>query len=116
MKAFLRLLVKLGFGFRAHNVGSLQTPGPVLLLPNHVSWLDWLFLFVVLDDDWRFVTSSTTAGTSWFHKKLHLSEIRAAVRAKGLSNLCAPREVKVVRAIPKLGTGKINHRELEKLL
>jgi acyl-[acyl-carrier-protein]-phospholipid O-acyltransferase/long-chain-fatty-acid--[acyl-carrier-protein] ligase len=44
--------------------------------------------------------------------KLQLTEIRAAVRAKGLSNLCAPREIKVVRSIPKLGTGKTNHREL----
>ncbi len=44
--------------------------------------------------------------------KLQLEEIRAAIKAKGLSNLSAPREIKVVREIPKLGTGKINHREL----
>jgi acyl-[acyl-carrier-protein]-phospholipid O-acyltransferase/long-chain-fatty-acid--[acyl-carrier-protein] ligase len=48
--------------------------------------------------------------------KLQLADVRAAVRAKGLSNLCAPREIKVVHSIPKLGTGKTNHRELEKLL
>ena len=48
--------------------------------------------------------------------KLQLEEIRAAIRARGLSNLSAPREIKVVREIPKLGTGKINHRELEKML
>jgi acyl-[acyl-carrier-protein]-phospholipid O-acyltransferase/long-chain-fatty-acid--[acyl-carrier-protein] ligase len=30
-----------------------------------------------------------------------------------LSNLSVPREVKVVKEIPKLGTGKVNHRELE---
>ena len=48
--------------------------------------------------------------------KVTLEEIRAAVRAKGLTNLCAPREVLVVREIPKLGTGKVNHRELEKLV
>jgi acyl-[acyl-carrier-protein]-phospholipid O-acyltransferase/long-chain-fatty-acid--[acyl-carrier-protein] ligase len=47
--------------------------------------------------------------------KLQLADVRAAVRAKGLSNLCAPREIKVVTSIPKLGTGKINHRELERL-
>ena len=46
--------------------------------------------------------------------KMQLDEIRAAIKAKGLSNLSAPREIKVVREIPKLGTGKINHRELEK--
>ena len=45
-----------------------------------------------------------------------LDEIRAAIKAKGLANLCAPREVKYVREIPKLGTGKVNHRELAKLI
>jgi acyl-[acyl-carrier-protein]-phospholipid O-acyltransferase/long-chain-fatty-acid--[acyl-carrier-protein] ligase len=34
------------------------------------------------------------------------------VVGKGLGNLAAPRELRVVQAIPKLGTGKINHREL----
>lgn len=48
--------------------------------------------------------------------KLQLEEIRAAIKAKGLNNLSAPREIKVVREIPKLGTGKINHRELAKLI
>jgi acyl-[acyl-carrier-protein]-phospholipid O-acyltransferase/long-chain-fatty-acid--[acyl-carrier-protein] ligase len=33
-----------------------------------------------------------------------------------LTNLCVPREIKTVREIPKLGTGKINHRELAKML
>ena len=48
--------------------------------------------------------------------KLQLDEIRAAIKSKGLSNLCIPREIKVVREIPKLGTGKTNHRELQKIL
>ncbi|MDB6022825.1 MAG: AMP-dependent synthetase [Pedosphaera sp.] len=48
--------------------------------------------------------------------KLQLEEIRAAIKAKGLSNLSAPREIKVVREIPKLGTGKINHRELAAMI
>ena len=34
------------------------------------------------------------------------------VRAKGLANLCVPRELRHVREIPKLGTGKVNHRAL----
>jgi len=38
-----------------------QCPGPVLLIPNHLSWLDGLFLWVCLDDHWRFVTSSAAA-------------------------------------------------------
>jgi acyl-[acyl-carrier-protein]-phospholipid O-acyltransferase/long-chain-fatty-acid--[acyl-carrier-protein] ligase len=70
MRTFLRLVARLCFRFRAYDTAALATPGPVLLVPNHVSWLDWLFLGAVLDDDWKFVTSSTTAGTSWIHRKM----------------------------------------------
>jgi acyl-[acyl-carrier-protein]-phospholipid O-acyltransferase/long-chain-fatty-acid--[acyl-carrier-protein] ligase len=48
--------------------------------------------------------------------RLQLEEIRAVLRAKGLPNICAPREVKFIREIPKLGTGKVDHRELQKLM
>jgi acyl-[acyl-carrier-protein]-phospholipid O-acyltransferase/long-chain-fatty-acid--[acyl-carrier-protein] ligase len=48
--------------------------------------------------------------------KLTLDEIRDAIKAKGLTNLSVPREIKVVPEIPKLGTGKVNHRELQALL
>jgi acyl-[acyl-carrier-protein]-phospholipid O-acyltransferase/long-chain-fatty-acid--[acyl-carrier-protein] ligase len=48
--------------------------------------------------------------------KLTMDDMRGAIRAHGLSNLAVPREIKVVRELPKLGTGKINYRELEKLV
>ena len=64
MKLLFRLLARVFFRFRAYNTEALDTPGPVLLVPNHVSWLDWLFLGVVLEGDWKFVTSSTTAQAS----------------------------------------------------
>jgi acyl-[acyl-carrier-protein]-phospholipid O-acyltransferase/long-chain-fatty-acid--[acyl-carrier-protein] ligase len=48
--------------------------------------------------------------------KLQLDEIRAVLKARGLPNLCVPREVRAIREIPKLGTGKVDHRELEKLI
>lgn len=70
MKLILGLLLKLWFRFRAFDTSVLSAPGPVLLIPNHVSWLDWAFLAAVLDDDWKFVTSSTTAETSWLHRKI----------------------------------------------
>lgn len=73
MIRLLQLLLRVFFKFRAYGVDSLKTPGPVLLLPNHSSWLDWLFLGVCLDDDWKFVTSSTTAQASWLHRKLMVS-------------------------------------------
>jgi acyl-[acyl-carrier-protein]-phospholipid O-acyltransferase/long-chain-fatty-acid--[acyl-carrier-protein] ligase len=47
---------------------------------------------------------------------LKLDEIRAVIKARGLSNLCAPREVKCLRDIPKLGTGKVDYRALEQAL
>src|SRR3954463_3071963 len=70
LKAFFRFFLGLFFRFRAYNVEALNTPGPVLLIPNHVSWFDWLFLWSVLDGDWRFVTSRVTAQTSWLPQKI----------------------------------------------
>jgi acyl-[acyl-carrier-protein]-phospholipid O-acyltransferase/long-chain-fatty-acid--[acyl-carrier-protein] ligase len=43
-------------------------------------------------------------------------EMREAIRARGLTNLCVPAETRLASHIPVLGTGKINHRELQKLL
>ncbi len=73
MKRLLRLLARLLFGFRAFNEAVLKTPGPVLLVPNHLSWLDWLFVGVCLEDDWKFVVSSTTAEVSWVHRRIMLN-------------------------------------------
>ena len=73
MKAILRVLAKFFFRYRAYDTGALTTPGPVLLIPNHVSWLDWLFLIVALEDDWKFVVSGTVAQTSWVHRKMMIN-------------------------------------------
>ncbi|HTA95978.1 MAG TPA: 1-acyl-sn-glycerol-3-phosphate acyltransferase, partial [Verrucomicrobiae bacterium] len=73
MKAFFRFLLRVLFRFRAYNMDALKTPGPVLLIPDHCSWLDWLFLWVCLDEDWKFVTSSISAQTSWLHRKLMIN-------------------------------------------
>src|ERR1700722_9604054 len=70
MKTLFRFLLRLLFRFRACNLGALKTPRPVLLIPNHCSWIDWLFLWVCLDDDWKFVTSSLAAQMSWVHRAL----------------------------------------------
>ncbi len=73
MKNLFRFILRFWFRFRSFNPDVLKAPGPVLLLPNHVSWLDWAFLYSVIDDDWKFVTSSTTANVSWVHKKIMLN-------------------------------------------
>ena len=61
MKACLRFLFRILFRFRAYNLDALKMPGPVLLIPNHLSWFDWLFLGVCLEGDWKFATSSIVA-------------------------------------------------------
>jgi len=70
MIGLLKLLLKLLFRFRAYNTEVLSSPGPVILIPNHVSWFDWLFLGVLLEGDWKFVTSRSTAQKSWVHRKI----------------------------------------------
>ena len=67
---FVHFLFKLCFRFRVYGGDDLDAKGPVLLIPNHVSWIDFLFLGVCLKDDWRFVTSATTAEASWVHRKI----------------------------------------------
>lgn len=68
MLKLLRLLLRLLFRFAAYNESVLSARGPVLLLPNHVSWFDWLFLGLCLDRDWRFVTSAIVAQASPVHR------------------------------------------------
>ncbi|HAM72070.1 MAG TPA: AMP-dependent synthetase, partial [Verrucomicrobiales bacterium] len=73
MKSLVRLLLRLLFRFQPFNEEVLRTPGPVLLVPNHVSWIDWLFIGACLEEDWKFVVSNITAHTSWLHRKIMLS-------------------------------------------
>jgi len=73
MKFVLRILLRLLFGFRAYNEAVLGTPGPVLLLPNHVSWIDWLFLLACVDEDWKCVVSERAAHTSWLHRLIMIN-------------------------------------------
>lgn len=73
LRAIFRLLLRLAYRFRAHGTAVLKTPGPVLLVPNHVSWLDFLFLWAVLDLDWKFVVSRHVAGLSWLHRRIMIN-------------------------------------------
>jgi acyl-[acyl-carrier-protein]-phospholipid O-acyltransferase/long-chain-fatty-acid--[acyl-carrier-protein] ligase len=73
MKALFRWLLRVWFRFQAYDLDAPKQPGPLLLIANHASWLDWLFLWVCLDDDWKFVTSSTTAQASWLHRMIMIN-------------------------------------------
>jgi acyl-[acyl-carrier-protein]-phospholipid O-acyltransferase/long-chain-fatty-acid--[acyl-carrier-protein] ligase len=48
--------------------------------------------------------------------KLTLEQVRDAIRSRGFSNLIVPRGLKLLPEIPRLGSGKVNHRELEKIV
>jgi acyl-[acyl-carrier-protein]-phospholipid O-acyltransferase / long-chain-fatty-acid--[acyl-carrier-protein] ligase len=74
MKAIVRFLLRVCFGFRAYNEEVLRAPGPVLLIPNHLTWIDWLLLVVCLDKDWRFVTSKVRAETTWLHRLIMINQ------------------------------------------
>ena len=74
MKPILLAIAKLLFRFRVFNSSVLNTPGPVLLVPNHVSWLDWLFLLMLLDKDWKFVVSRSVAERSWLYHKIMVNK------------------------------------------
>src|SRR5256884_8963494 len=73
MKILLRLLVRWLFRFGAYNEAVLTAPGPVLLIPTHQTLIDWLFVGVCLDEDWKFVVSSVAAQTSWLHRKISIN-------------------------------------------
>ena len=73
MKRLLLILARWLCRFEAHRLDALKSPGPVLLIPNHASWLDWFFLWLVLDEDWKFVTSSVTAQTSSLHRTIMIN-------------------------------------------
>jgi acyl-[acyl-carrier-protein]-phospholipid O-acyltransferase/long-chain-fatty-acid--[acyl-carrier-protein] ligase len=70
LRILIQWTVRVLFRFRAFHVEVLKTPGPVLLIPNHVSWIDWLFIGLCLEEDWRFVTSSVSAQTGWLHRRI----------------------------------------------
>jgi len=81
MKTFLLFLLRGLFGFRAENTAVLQTPGPVMLLPNHSSWFDWLFIVVCLGPGWRFVTSKEGARVSFLHRLIMINRLTFPVEA-----------------------------------
>mgnify|MGYP005844619199 CR=1 FL=1 len=50
-----RLIVRLFYRFRVHHRGQVPSEGPALIVCNHVSYLDWLFLWVGSPRPLRFV-------------------------------------------------------------
>ncbi len=68
---FLKLMrgvLRVWFRFRAFNEEAMQCDGPVLLIPNHLSWLDWLFVGLCVEPDWKFAASELPARASKLHE------------------------------------------------
>ncbi len=65
---FMRGVLRVWFRFRAYNEKAAECDGPVLLIPNHLSWIDWLFVGLCLDTEWKFAASGLQARASWLHK------------------------------------------------
>lgn len=61
MKTILRLIFRLLFRMRIANIQSLSFQGPTIILPNHVSFLDAVFLYLYLPQDVYFVVNTTIA-------------------------------------------------------
>jgi acyl-[acyl-carrier-protein]-phospholipid O-acyltransferase/long-chain-fatty-acid--[acyl-carrier-protein] ligase len=70
MRALLRFLLRFLYRFRCWNEAILVTPGPLLLVANHVSWWDWLLLGVCLEPDWRFVVPTQSGEASWIARRV----------------------------------------------
>ena len=73
LRRFLRFLLRLFYRFEAFNESVLNTSGSVLLLPNHVSWWDWVLIGVCLEPDWKFLVSTAGAEVSWIHRKIAIN-------------------------------------------
>ncbi|MBP1763592.1 MAG: Acyl-(acyl-carrier-protein)--phospholipid O-acyltransferase [Firmicutes bacterium] len=61
MKALLRGLLKLLFGTRLIGGENLKFNGPSIILPNHVSFLDAIFLYAYLPPEVYFVINTAIA-------------------------------------------------------
>lgn len=133
LRRLFQLLLRVCFRFRAYGTEALRTPGPVLLVPNHVSWLDFLFLWVLLDLDWKFVVSRTAARYSWLHRKIMLNRRTLPVdpaspyavrrmaehlQAGGRLVLFAEGQISRTGALMKLfdGTGFLLHKTRAKVI
>jgi acyl-[acyl-carrier-protein]-phospholipid O-acyltransferase/long-chain-fatty-acid--[acyl-carrier-protein] ligase len=68
MRTLFRALLRILFRFDVTHEEVLRTAGPVLLVPNHVSLIDWLLLGVCLESDWKFVVSSVVAEKNWLYR------------------------------------------------
>lgn len=81
------LLARLIYGFRVFGIGNLPATGPVLLVSNHVSYIDWLFLMAASPRPIRFVVAGN------FFDKWFIGWVLRRVRAIPLSRTVGPKSL-----------------------
>lgn len=65
--ALMRCVLRVLFRWSSFNAQATRAPGPLLLVPNHLSWIDWLFVGLCLEPDWKFVAASVNTRVSRLH-------------------------------------------------
>ncbi len=66
----IRSVLKLMFQLRVEGLSLVGSNGPIILTPNHVSWLDAALLGTILDHSWKFVASAEVTQRNWLLKLL----------------------------------------------
>ena len=61
MRRFLQIVFKLLFRLRLVNINNLEFNGPTVIIPNHVSFLDPIFLYLFLPRDVVFIVNTQMA-------------------------------------------------------
>lgn len=83
-----RLLAWVIYRLRVFGVGNLPAAGPVLLVSNHVSYADWLFLMAASPRPIRFVVAEN------FFQKWFVGWVLRRVRAIPLTRRAGPKSLK----------------------
>ena len=91
----LVLLTHTFYRLKISGRANVPETGPALLAPNHVTFLDWLFLVVSLDRPVRFIVDAHYYNNRWF------GPIMRAYRAIPISSTGGPRVI--LRALRDAG-------------
>lgn len=71
MKSLLRLILRVLFKLRPVNLHKLQFTGPAVIIPNHVSFLDAVFLYLFLPREAVYVVNTQIARRFSFALKFY---------------------------------------------
>jgi acyl-[acyl-carrier-protein]-phospholipid O-acyltransferase/long-chain-fatty-acid--[acyl-carrier-protein] ligase len=81
------VLARLIYRLRVVGRENLPPTGPVLLISNHVSYVDWLAIMAASPRPVRFVIASNFLGNPWFGWLLRLARVIALERGGGPKSL-----------------------------